>query len=109
MKCNLSRSIKKMLWHKKLGHISMAKIYKTQKAEAVLGLPRLKQCADMFYTECPVRKQIKTSHKATEQGSSTHVLELLHLDLMGIMQVDSLGGKRYVLVTVDDYSRYTWI
>ncbi|TYJ98065.1 putative retroelement [Cucumis melo var. makuwa] len=55
-----------------------------------------------------IRKQIKTSHKVNDQGSLKHVLELLHLELMGHMQVDSLGGKRYVLTIVDDYSRYTW-
>jgi transposase InsO family protein len=31
------------------------------------------------------------------------------MDLMGPMQVESLNGKRYVLVCVDDYSRYTWV
>ncbi|KAA0068057.1 retrotransposon protein, putative, Ty1-copia subclass [Cucumis melo var. makuwa] len=31
------------------------------------------------------------------------------MDLMGPMQIESLGGKRYVLVVVDDYSRYTWV
>ncbi|KAA0065371.1 putative mitochondrial protein [Cucumis melo var. makuwa] len=31
------------------------------------------------------------------------------MDLMGLMQTESLGGKRYVLVVVDDYSRYTWV
>ena len=36
-------------------------------------------------------------------------LELLHMDLMGPMQVESLGGKRYAFVVVDDYSRYTWV
>ena len=31
------------------------------------------------------------------------------MDLMGPMQVESLGGKRYAYVVVDDFSRYTWI
>ncbi|GKC65905.1 retrovirus-related pol polyprotein from transposon TNT 1-94 [Tanacetum coccineum] len=30
------------------------------------------------------------------------------MDLCGPMQVESINGKRYVLVIVDDYSRYTW-
>nr|GEW49446.1 hypothetical protein [Tanacetum cinerariifolium] len=36
------------------------------------------------------------------------VLHLLHMDLCGPMRVASINGKRYVLVIVDDYSRYTW-
>nr|GFC23853.1 copia protein [Tanacetum cinerariifolium] len=30
------------------------------------------------------------------------------MDLCGPMRVASINGKRYVLVIVDDYSRYTW-
>nr|GFB25818.1 hypothetical protein [Tanacetum cinerariifolium] len=31
------------------------------------------------------------------------------MDLCGPMRVQSINGKRYVLVVVDDYSRYTWV
>ena len=40
---------------------------------------------------------------------TTRVLELLHMDLMGPMHVESIGGKRYVFVCVDDFSRYCWV
>nr|GEY77501.1 hypothetical protein [Tanacetum cinerariifolium] len=39
----------------------------------------------------------------------TERLHLLHTDLCGPMRVASINGKRYVLVIVDDYSRYTWV
>nr|GFB43201.1 integrase, catalytic region, zinc finger, CCHC-type, peptidase aspartic, catalytic [Tanacetum cinerariifolium] len=35
-------------------------------------------------------------------------LHLFHMDLCGPMSIASINGKRYVLVIVDDYSRYTW-
>ena len=35
-------------------------------------------------------------------------LELLHMDLMGPMQTESLDGKRYIFVCVDDFFRFTW-
>nr|GFB47701.1 ribonuclease H-like domain-containing protein [Tanacetum cinerariifolium] len=41
-------------------------------------------------------------------ASNKH-LYLLHMDLCGPMHVQSINGKRYVLVVVDDYSRYTWV
>nr|GFC59350.1 putative ribonuclease H-like domain-containing protein [Tanacetum cinerariifolium] len=31
------------------------------------------------------------------------------MDLCGPIRVASINGKRYVLVIVDDYSRYTWV
>ena len=36
-------------------------------------------------------------------------MELLHIDLMGPARVQSLGGKKYILVVVDDFTRYTWV
>ena len=36
-------------------------------------------------------------------------LELLHIDLMGLARVQSLGGKKYTLVIVDDFTRYIWV
>ena len=36
-------------------------------------------------------------------------LELLHVDLMGPTRTESLGGKRYIMIIIDDFSRYTWV
>ncbi|GKD42009.1 retrovirus-related pol polyprotein from transposon TNT 1-94, partial [Tanacetum coccineum] len=36
-------------------------------------------------------------------------LELLHMDLCGPIRVASINGKKYILVIVDDYSRYTFV
>nr|GEX05676.1 retrovirus-related Pol polyprotein from transposon TNT 1-94 [Tanacetum cinerariifolium] len=41
--------------------------------------------------------------------ASNKPLYLLHMDFCGLMRVESIKGKRNVLVVVDDYSRYTWI
>jgi len=49
------------------------------------------------------------SYPRLQHQTMTKVLELLHMDLMGPMQVESLGGRRYAFVVVDDYSRFTWI
>jgi len=49
------------------------------------------------------------SHPRLEHQGTSKVLELLHIDLMGPMQVANIGGKRYVLVVVDDFSRFTWV
>ena len=31
------------------------------------------------------------------------------MDLIGPMRTESLGGKRYIMVVVDDFTRYTWV
>nr|GFC13944.1 retrotransposon protein, putative, Ty1-copia subclass [Tanacetum cinerariifolium] len=48
-------------------------------------------------------------HKSKTAFASNKPLYLLHMDLYGPMRIQSIYGKRYVLVVVDDYSRYTWV
>ncbi|GKE01648.1 retrovirus-related pol polyprotein from transposon TNT 1-94 [Tanacetum coccineum] len=48
------------------------------------------------------------SFKSKTVLSSKGRLNLLHMDLCGPMRVASINGKKYILVIVDDYSRYTW-
>ena len=31
------------------------------------------------------------------------------MDLMGPTRIEFLGGKRYIMVMVDDFTRYTWV
>jgi transposase InsO family protein len=38
-----------------------------------------------------------------------HRGQLLHMDTDGPSRVHSMGGKWYVLVIIDDYSRYSWV
>jgi hypothetical protein len=39
----------------------------------------------------------------------TRPLELLHMDLFGPIAYISIGGSKYCLLIVDDYSRFTWV
>nr|GFC80235.1 hypothetical protein [Tanacetum cinerariifolium] len=48
-------------------------------------------------------------HKSKTAFASNKPLYLLHMDLCEPMRVQSINGKRHVLVVVDDYSRYTWV
>ena len=45
----------------------------------------------------------------TQRSTTTRILKLLHMDLMGPMRVEILRGKRYDFVCVDDFSRFPWI
>ena len=41
--------------------------------------------------------------------ATSRPLELLHVDLMGPTRTESMVGKRYIMVVVDDFSRYSWV
>ncbi|KAK1684589.1 hypothetical protein QYE76_045437 [Lolium multiflorum] len=54
-------------------------------------------------------KQLKKRHPIKSIVTTSRPLELLHLDLFGPSHYDTLGGSKYGLVIVDDYSRYSWV
>ena len=54
-------------------------------------------------------KQIRTGHGIVNSVTTTKPLELIHMALIGPIQTISLGGKKYILVVVDNYSRFTWV
>ena len=49
------------------------------------------------------------NHRKVSSINTKRAFELLHMDLFGPPTYDSLGGKKYCLVIVDDYTRYTWV
>ncbi|GJU25116.1 putative ribonuclease H-like domain-containing protein [Tanacetum coccineum] len=54
-------------------------------------------------------KSKKKPHKPKSKDTNQEKLYLLHMDLCGPMRVASVNGKKYILVIVDDYSRFTWV
>ncbi|GKD71398.1 retrovirus-related pol polyprotein from transposon TNT 1-94, partial [Tanacetum coccineum] len=82
--CLLSKAskTKSWLWHRWLSHLNFA---------------------------CALRKSKKSSHQPKAEDTNQEKLYLLHIDLCGPMHVESINGKKYILVIVDDYSRFTWV
>ena len=58
---------------------------------------------------CQIEKKIRISHKMMQHPSTTRVLDRLHMDQMGPIHVESIGGKRYVFVSVEYYSRFSCV
>ncbi|KAK2456975.1 putative mitochondrial protein [Trifolium repens] len=107
--CLVTTEDEVQLWHQKMGHLNLKGMKKVISLEAIRGIPKLRIVEGKVCGECQIGKQVRMSHPMLEHQTTSKVLELLHMDLMGPMQVESLGGKRYVLVVVDDFSRYTWV
>nr|GEX55943.1 hypothetical protein [Tanacetum cinerariifolium] len=96
------------LWHRRLSHLNFDTINLLSKNDIVVGLPKLKFVKDHLCSSCELGKAKRKSFHSKTTSSSKRRLQLLHMDLCGPMWVASFNGKRYVLVIVDDYSRYTW-
>nr|GEW71574.1 hypothetical protein [Tanacetum cinerariifolium] len=85
-----------------IGSLSIKKVYYVE------GLPKMKFDKDHLCSACEQGKIHRKHHKSKTVFASNKPLYLLHMDLCGPMRVESINKKRYVLVVVDDYSRYTW-
>nr|GEY82729.1 retrovirus-related Pol polyprotein from transposon TNT 1-94 [Tanacetum cinerariifolium] len=73
---------KSWLWHRWLSHLNFA---------------------------CAMGKSTKKTYKPKSEDTNQEKLNLLHMDLCGPIRVESVNGKKYILVIVDDYSRFTWV
>ena len=88
-------------------HASYKHLSIVSKHELVLEIPRLSRMSNVVCGSCQLGKQTKVKHPSTQTSTTSRPLELLHLDLIGPTRTESLGGKRYILVVVDDFTTYT--
>ncbi|GKE90039.1 retrovirus-related pol polyprotein from transposon TNT 1-94, partial [Tanacetum coccineum] len=73
------------------------------------GIPRLQFQKYHLCSTCALGKSKKFSHQPKAKDTNQEKLYLLHMDLCSPMRVASINGKRYILVIVDDYSRFAWV
>ncbi|GJU97002.1 retrovirus-related pol polyprotein from transposon TNT 1-94 [Tanacetum coccineum] len=98
---------KSWLWHRRLNHLNFSTINDLARNELVKGLPRLKFEKDHLCSTCQLGKSKKYTHKPKTENTNLEVLNTLHMDLCGPMRVQTINGKKYILVIVDDYYRFT--
>ncbi|GJZ52279.1 retrovirus-related pol polyprotein from transposon TNT 1-94 [Tanacetum coccineum] len=109
--CLLSKAskTKSWLWHRRLSHLNFGAINHLARHGLVRGLPKLKFEKDHLCSACAMGKSNKKPHKPKSEDTNQEKLYLLHMDLCGPIHVASVNGKKYILVIVDDYSRFTWV
>nr|GEW92103.1 retrotransposon protein, putative, unclassified [Tanacetum cinerariifolium] len=79
------------------------------KHDLVDGLSKFKYGKDHLCSACERGKRKKASRPPKVVPSNHSKLELLHMDLCKPMQVSSINGKQYILMIIDNYSRFTWV
>nr|GEU82920.1 retrovirus-related Pol polyprotein from transposon TNT 1-94 [Tanacetum cinerariifolium] len=86
------------LWHQRLFHLNFTTINNLVKNNLVRGLPKMKFKKDHLCSTCEQGKIHQKHHKSKMAFALNQPLYLLHMDLCGPMRVESINGKRYVLV-----------
>jgi transposase InsO family protein len=94
---------------KRLSHLNFKTMTDLARHKLVDDFPRFRFTKDHLCSACEQGKSTRAHFPLKPEHSTNHVLQLLHMDLCGPMRVQSINGKRYILVIVDDYSRWTWV
>ncbi|KAJ9548098.1 hypothetical protein OSB04_020641 [Centaurea solstitialis] len=109
--CLLSKASNQqsILWHRRLSHLNFKGLNKLVIGNLAIGIPDLRFQQEHLCAACQLGKMKRVSHKSMLEHGTEKPLQLIHMDLCGPMRIQSINGKKYVLVMVDDYSRYTWV
>jgi hypothetical protein len=83
----------------------MRNLAKLQTDEHILGLINVVFEKDRLCSACQAGKQVGAHHPTKNILSSSRPLKLLHMDLFEPIAYISIGGNKYGLVIVDDFSR----
>ncbi|KAJ9561414.1 hypothetical protein OSB04_006574 [Centaurea solstitialis] len=70
----------------------------------VEGLPEKSFAKESLCAACEKGKHTRATFKSKQVSTINSPLQLLHMDLFVPVNIQSLGGKRYTLVIVDEYS-----
>ena len=93
------------LWHQRLGHISANNMKKLKNYPENLDF---QDEHDQPCIACAQGKLCKRPFKSSENHAK-ELLELVHSDVMGPLEVPSVSGYRYVLIFLDDHSRKIFV
>jgi hypothetical protein len=111
---NVSNTHSMYLWHKRLGHLHVNGMSMLMNKQMVIDYPVLSHSTSNNHNinhclGCINGKQHRTAMPHVATHRSTKPLQLIHSDICGPMQNLSLGGARYFITFIDDYTRYTTV
>jgi transposase InsO family protein len=107
--CLIAKTNMGWLWHRRLAHVGMKNLHKLLKGDHVLGLTNVCFEKDRACAACQAGKQVGSTHHNKNVMTTSRPLELLHMDLFRPVAYLSIGGSKYGLVIVDDFSRFSWV
>ncbi|BBH04991.1 transposable element gene [Prunus dulcis] len=95
-------------WHKRLGHLHLKGLSQPKEKNMVHGLPFMEK-VDGVCDGCQFGKQHREWFPKNQAWRASNPLELVHVDLCGPMQNESIAGNKYVMLLIDDCTRMVWV
>ena len=97
------------LWHSRFGHLNMKTLQEMSKKSLVQGLPSKSAADSSPCKTCMLSKVHAIPFPQEATNRTTSCLELVHSDVCGPFQTNSLGGSKYFVTFIDDYTRRIFV
>jgi hypothetical protein len=96
------------IWHERFGNLNFIYMQQISKNILVDGLPDI-HLSKGVCEGCVLGKHPQEKFDEGKSQQAYAPLDLIHSDLMGHFMHPSINKARFVLIFVDDFSRFTWI
>lgn len=96
------------LWHHRYGHLNFKDLSLLQRSGMVTGLPHIQQPSELC-EECLESKLPRSSFKQLVPTRAKCKLEVIFSDVCGPIQTESMGGNKYFVTFIDDFSKKVWV
>ena len=97
------------VWHCRYGHINYKNINMLSQKKMVNGMSCSEGNTHQQCEACARAKMHRVPVPKVSQNKSSRPLQLVHSDVCGPMNVNSIGGSKYVLTFTDDYTKYVTV
>jgi transposase InsO family protein len=94
------------IWHQRLGHLNERQLKEMTNYNMVKGMRVPKSLSLSFCEKCAEEKITKRPFKTVGEIRSERRMQRVHSDVCGHMPTESIGGIRYFIIFIDDYTRY---
>ena len=94
------------LWHQRLGHLNSQHLRVLVDRQLACGI-KLPGATKLSFCEgCVEGKMQRKPFKSLTYEQSKRKLNLIHSDVCGPFQVESVGGSRYFVTFIDDFTKF---
>ena len=98
------------LWHCRLGHLGTDNGKKLFQKQMVNGMEKLNTADNKVICEgCIMGKQHRMPYPRGLPDNASEPMEIIHSDICGPMNIESLRKSKYFVTFIDGFSRYTCI
>lgn len=101
-------SVDLKVWHERLGHVGARALVDMVKNNLVDGV-KIKNASKFFCEPCQFGKSHRLPFKEIQDRRSTKPGEVIHTDVCGKIQIESLGGAYYYVTFIDEASSFCYV